>query len=1044
MSKSRVGLSYSLGDSDDLGNHILPVNCLTVAGHSLVTGGRDGCVKRWTMGAPGAAHSGTAVPPPPLTPYDDDLDTELLRLEQAVSGCPLPHGRWQPPGLTVESSYPVHFDWVNDVHAVSDQAIVSCSSDLSMKIVGASGAVHKFANAHTDYIKRLAAPVGASYVVSGGLDGRLIEWDVETLRPRAQLNNCTTTSTARTSVYSLAANGHLVAAGGPSTTINLFDPRLPPSSAFLRKLIGHSDNVRALLMNDTYVVSGSSDTMVRIWDLRTFKSFRSLDVHDQPVWSLTSAEPGNFSTLYTGDKGGRIVKTDLTQWRSHQMRVPPEFATFSPSALDEEVGVSVVVAEDPWPVLALCPTARGVFSSSPHGLAQYVDPELAQISRYQYLRAGDRLLVGDCADAEEAGQGEGDVNSEFYDLISHLSMDSGPVDAQSLFSGLAGPSEWHPSEAGVDESVGSEDGGFSMFLDPNGGPSAMFLNEGGDLDGPDPPQGAESYDPNTVYQVAGIKGANGELLNPAQVAQGQQRTANPFADPSAPPLDPSTVEIGLAPVQNVCVIPYNQRPAWALAIVPRAIIGKRLLNNKRQSLVLYQNGDIVLWDLMTCQPSATKWPSPVHGRALTDKEAETRVKDLEAIFHDLQTQDALGNWCEVEIKAGRLFVSIRETSFANVEMFYDELTRAYPFLALDTPENSWLAQERHVVANADDRYTLGLVLLNSLFHSYAVYEWGFDRTVREELRTMKTTQSPAPSSPESGLKKFKVFGKRKNQEEDSPRPDVASTISISSVSSFLNDNAPPKTPHGDDSVYMLLQTNKKIYWEQYQRSTYKPGTLVDSVLRVDQIDPRYRDPACEDTINYNPIIDSRTRLPANLSVMIFEYSSELGNYRDLRRFTMDEINSGDATEDLRLYLPRWIGRPILYNKLPPREVPKLAFCLTEVDYEKLHPDQKIGGKSQKKIKKLPLLDQQIKLTSHNMLRASKIMQYLTEKLDSKTSEMKSGKAPTEWLALECRGVEIDPSMTLQTIKTRIWKSSSEIELHFRRQFDSGEKPMLSW
>lgn len=108
----------------------------------------------------------------------------------------------------------------------------------------------------------------------------------------------------------------------------------------------------------------------------------------------------------------------------------------------------------------------------------------------------------------------------------------------------------------------------------------------------------------------------------------------------------------------------------------------------------------------------------------------------------------------------------------------------------------------------------------------------------------------------------------------------------------------------------------------------------------------------------------------------------------------------------------------------------------EMDYSQLPPDKKIGGKSQKKIKRLPLVVNSTKLVSQNMLRVNKILYYVTEKFDTRTSEMKEKRNPLEWLALECRGQELQGNMTLQTIRTKIWKSSGDIELRFRRKFDA--------
>lgn len=1004
--KSRVGLSYSLGDSLAWGNHILPISALVCTSDRVITGGRDGVVKIWhlkTLPELTTSHNTNGV-------VEEDLDTLLLKLEQAISGQPLPYSKHVRSPLEVSQLFPIHFDWVNDVVLVNfGRLVVLCSLDLLIKVVDCElGQVDKFANAHTDYIKKLLVLAARDDVIYlAGLDGNIIEWDLPTLTPLTLMCNVTTTLPSPLLVYLVANWDRLVAAGGPSNTVNLFDPRL--LLPFLRKLIGHQDVIRTLAMNDTHVVLGSSDTTIKVWDLRTYKLDRTIDVHDHPVWALTTQTPHNFNYLYSGDRDGRIVKTDLSQWGPYQLAPAPELATFTTSDTDayhDGVGVSVVVAENLSLILALGVANGTIHALTSHSLIQYAEPDTRQVLRYQYLRSGLDHLINKEYDNNDpiAGHVPDDIQLEFYDLISHLLMETGPapgMDAQLLLSGAGLTAFNHEplpeSDSEDEESVAS------MFLDPAGGALQLYVNAYMD----------HAYLENKV--------------------------ANPF-EPSASNeqfIDQTPVEIVQLASTLLFITPFNMKPLVVTPIVPMSVISKRIFNNKRQVLVLYSNGDIVTWDLLTCRQLPDKWRMPdTSSTGLDDKQIELRSKDMDALFNKMQTHEALGNWCEVEIKAGKLFVTVKELSFCNVEIYHDDLCRSYPFLQADS------------LGAADDRYTVGQILINSLFHEYAVFEWGFDRQVREELRNQDGL--PQPAAPANGtlssadlaggFKKF--FGKKRKEETVDHVHSLEMQECLDACSQrmlceqFIQEEPPTKrSPHLDELVYMLIHTNKKIYMENYKSSTYKPGTLVDLALRVDHIDPRYRDPSKDDRFPYLPFVDPRTQLPPDLQIMIFEYLSELGNYRELRRFSLDEINLNNHVAELRQCLPRWIGRPILYNKLPQREQIKLAFSLTEIDYEKLAPHKKIGGKLQKKIKKLPLLEPNIKLASHNMLRVSKILQYLTEKFEPKTLEMKLGKQAWEWLVLECRGIELDPNMTLQTIKARIWKSSSDIELNFRRRFD---------
>ena len=202
-----------------------------------------------------------------------------------------------------------------------DKGLVSCSLDLSMKYMNLSGEdtcseesssiphIIKFPNSHLDYIKKLSYMPHGNRLLSGGLDGKIIVWDLSTLSEVSHFHNTAATSQRLTpdSVYSLAtASNQLIAAGGPNNIVNLFDERC----SFIKKLIGHQDNIRCLLMDDHYIYSGSSDTTIKVWDIRTYSVLHTLEMHDDSVWSMALSPESR--SLYSGDKSGVIIKTDLS------------------------------------------------------------------------------------------------------------------------------------------------------------------------------------------------------------------------------------------------------------------------------------------------------------------------------------------------------------------------------------------------------------------------------------------------------------------------------------------------------------------------------------------------------------------------------------------------------------------------------------------------------------------------------------------------------------------------------------------------------------
>ncbi|KAG8367073.1 hypothetical protein BUALT_Bualt16G0034700 [Buddleja alternifolia] len=310
-------LTYVLNDADDT-KHCAGINCLAVlkppgpdGNDYLFTGSRDGTLKRWALAEDGATFSAT---------------------------------------------FESHVDWVNDAVLTGGNALVSCSSDSTVKVWNclSDGTCARTFRQHSDYVTCLAAAQNNSNVVaSGGLGGEVFIWDLEaalapvsksndanvdecsaivnvlgspvsntSLRPIGSNNNISLHATQsqgyapiaakghKESVYALATNdrGTLLVSGGTEKVVRVWDPR---TGSKTMKLKGHTDNIRALLLDSTgrYCLSGSSDSMIRLWDLAQQRCIHSYAVHADSVWALASTP--TFGHVYSGGRDRSLYLTDL-------------------------------------------------------------------------------------------------------------------------------------------------------------------------------------------------------------------------------------------------------------------------------------------------------------------------------------------------------------------------------------------------------------------------------------------------------------------------------------------------------------------------------------------------------------------------------------------------------------------------------------------------------------------------------------------------------------------------------------------------------------
>ncbi|KZW03181.1 WD40 repeat-like protein [Exidia glandulosa HHB12029] len=325
----------------------------------LYTGGRDGLIISWELGmrmrrriagpddgyGPGKPKRWEAI-----TGWDDEFDEEdeespvlagdvlgdvsKRKRSNTLSDSEVlawedqwevyEHGPVDAPAA-FRQSVQAHTDWVNDLLLFNfNQTVISASSDGTIKAWNPNSSTSQdlaIIGQHADYVKCLAHSRTQPWIASGSFDRTIKLWDVSraTSAPSPSvadpISTLTTPETAgdlKASVYALATDsfGQLIASGSPERIVRLWDARSGKSTS---KLVGHTDNIRALIVSadGRWLLSGSADASIKLWSLASpQRCLHTFSHHISSVWSMASLHP-QLSTFYSGDRDGLLCRVDV-------------------------------------------------------------------------------------------------------------------------------------------------------------------------------------------------------------------------------------------------------------------------------------------------------------------------------------------------------------------------------------------------------------------------------------------------------------------------------------------------------------------------------------------------------------------------------------------------------------------------------------------------------------------------------------------------------------------------------------------------------------
>ena len=284
--------------------------------------------------------------------WDLHLDKPTQAPAKSDESVPTVNGKKAEPAIrpTIQTAVSraqtqAHTQWINDITLVqNNSALVTGSSDLLVKVwrprIDDNDDEPAVLGKHADYVKCVASPGQQStWVASGGLDRRICLWDLSGAGRILEIDVSGQEMAEKGSVYALRANHNVLASGGPESVVRLWDPRAGGKN--ITKFVGHTDNVRAILVNDAgdTIMTASSDQTVKVWSVTAGRCMHTLTMHNDSVWALYSDAP-DLSVFYSGDRSGMVVKTDI---RGNLNDVD---GGLSVAVAQEHEGISKVVASN--------------------------------------------------------------------------------------------------------------------------------------------------------------------------------------------------------------------------------------------------------------------------------------------------------------------------------------------------------------------------------------------------------------------------------------------------------------------------------------------------------------------------------------------------------------------------------------------------------------------------------------------------------------------------------------------------------------------------
>ncbi|KAL2864682.1 Pkinase-domain-containing protein [Aspergillus lucknowensis] len=892
------------------------------------------------------------------------------------------------PGPTkFRNQIQAHTHWINDIVLVNNNsALVSASSDTTVRLWQPSSNstdVPESIGKHTDYVKCLASPSSNStWVASGGLDHKVNLWDLNGGGQILSIDNCGGTKTAKGSVYALSAVPSIVASGGPESVVRVWDPK---SGKAITKFVGHTNMIRDILINrdgDT-IMTASSDQTIKIWSLTAGRCMHTLTMHNDSVWSLYSDHP-QLSVFYSSDRSGLVAKTDTR------------------NVSDIEQGICVATLQEHEGVVKVVAAGDHIWTATPK----------SSINRWSDIDTTAEI------EAPRERSGPPNSSESKSDEKSSPKKKSTKIPYESLL--LLSTTSTLPTSR-IPEGLVSR-------VTADGHPSS--------------PRAAIEDDLGIAIPAYAL---------PEETIEGQHGLIKHFLlnDRKRTLTQDSAGEVVL----------------WdLLKCVPIKSFGKRHMDDVASELNTIES--VAHWctiDIRTGRLSVILEPGRCFDAEIYADEAE--LANYSQIREDQRVN--LGKWVLRWLFAPLVDEEVkRDAQYrAEAQAKAEELAKSHSESApVDIPQKSLAVpipsdplgrqgydsvgsptSPGHGIGLAATPGSLTSSVLNHGANSHAnlstspgessdyLMSHQTNDLGRSSMsdRSSDYLSSPKLPAPVDADKSSATPGDQTpTPTQTSGEPDKEERKKGSSLfgKKFRMD-FPKKLGRTSSEVKPQIQEEKT---EEPEPSSVKEDKVFESNLGglIERTHHEYEEllatnPVQELTSAFTPSDESETPvldIPSRTVVFIQEESGDSVVASDLYRGAIENLSQD--IDKLEKSVPLWLADLLLKNQMPFKEPVKLAFTLKPYD-DSLPPVVKpdptgINGANNSR------------LNANRMLRAKKILAYVSERIEEPTGDPAlDALKPEEYLELYCQHTLIPSNMTLATIRAHLWRTGGDMVLHYK-------------